>query len=491
MGQNTTAVIGSGFSSLTAATVLAKNGYKVTVFEKNDQPGGRARIFKANGYTFDMGPSWYWMPDVFESYYSIFGKTTKDFYDLKLLDPGFTIYFGKDDRMDIPASLDGIYALFEREEANGAEKLKQFLHEAEIKYKVAMSELVYMPSESITEFIRPSVIKNAPKLQLLSAFSKHAKKFFSNPRLLKLIEFPVIFLGATSNEIPAMYSLMNYAAFNLSTWYPMGGFSKITEAMVSIAKEHGVEFRLNEAVTGFTTENKSVKAIQTTKGTYNCNAVIGGADYAHVEDLLGENYRNYKANYWESKTFAPSSLIFYLGVNKKLPKLEHHTLFFDEELSLHSEEIYKNPQWPSKPLFYVCCSSKTDATVAPEGHENIFILMPLASGLEDNEALRQQYLNIILSRIENITGESIQNNIVYNRSFCIKDFVRDYNAYKGNAYGLASTLKQTAIFRPAIRNKKLKNFYYAGQLTLPGPGVPPAIISGQIAAGELMKKMIP
>lgn len=481
-------ITGAGFAGLASATILAKNGYDVTVFEKNEQAGGRARTLQAEGFIFDMGPSWYWMPDVFERYFELFGKSTRDFYELKLLDPAFTVFFGKDDKLQVPASTEEIYQLFEREEKNSAHKLRRFLEEAALKYKLAMSELVYLPAGSLLEFIQPSILLNLPRISLFTSFHAHARRFFTSERLLKLVEFPILFLGATSKETPALFSLMNHAAFNLSTWYPMGGFSKVTDGMLSIADEHRVTIKMGEAVTGFTINDSRVKTVCTTKGLYSCDAVIGASDYAHTEDLLGKRHRNYSSSYWNNKTFAPSALIFYLGVNKKLEQLTHHNLFFDEDFAKHAEEIYGHKQWPTKPLFYICCTSKTDPSTAPEGHENVFILMPLAPALHDDDATREKYFNIITSRIEKITGERIVDNIVYKKSYCIKDFVSDYNACNGNAYGLANTLKQTAIFRPAIRNKKVRNFFYCGQLTVPGSGVPPAIISGEIAARQLMKR---
>jgi phytoene desaturase len=481
-------VIGSGFAGLAAASVLAKAGMQVTVFEKNKQIGGRARTLETNGYFFDMGPSWYWMPDVFEDYFRLFDKMPSDFYDLKLLDPGFAIFFGKDDVMEVPATLEGIYALFDKEETNGADKLKKFLAEAELKYRLSMSELVYLPSESITEYMSAEVIKNAAHLHIFKSFHTHVRKYFKSPRLLKLMEFPVLFLGGSPRNIPALYSLMNYASIQLGTWYPMGGFSQITDAMAKVATDLGVEIRTDETVLKIHIENKKIKVVTTSQGNYTCDAIIGAADYNHTESLLNEAHSNYSDKYWDKKVMSPSCLIFYVGVNKKIKNLRHHNLFFDESLDVHTDEIYKNPQWPSKPLFYVCCTSKTDSSTAPEGHENVFILIPLAAGLQDNEVTREKYFDIVMNRLEYMMGEKIEEHIDYKKSYCINDFKADYNSYKGNAYGLANTLKQTAFMRPAIRNKKVDNLYYCGHLTVPGPGVPPALISGQIAANELLKK---
>lgn len=481
------AVIGSGFSGISAATTLAKEGHRVVVFEKNNETGGRARTLKSDGFVFDMGPSWYWMPDIYEDYFSAFNKRASDFYELKLLDPAFTIFFGKNDYIDVPNSTEKLFGLFDREEKGGAEKLKRFLADAEVKYKLAVKDLIYAPGNNIFEFFKFSVLKNILRLNVFSSFHSHTRKYFSNERLIQLIEFPVLFLGAVPRNTPALYSLMNYASFKLNTWYPIGGFSKVIESLITLAEDYGVEIRTNEAVKSVEVKNNNVHKIITEKGSFDFDAIIASSDYYHTEQLLQKKYRNYPDKYWTNKTLAPSCLIFYLGVSKKINNLRHHNLFFDESLDAHSEEIYVNPQWPDKPCFYVCCPSKTDNTVAPQGKENIFILMPIAPDINDDESLREKYFDIIINRMENILQENIKDEIEYKKSYCINDFMSDYNAFKGNAYGLANTLKQTAVLRPAIRSNKISNLFYAGHLTVPGPGVPPAIISGQIAAKELMK----
>ncbi|MGE5519989.1 MAG: phytoene desaturase family protein [Candidatus Dadabacteria bacterium] len=480
-------VIGSGFAGLAAATVLGKEGYQVTVLEKNEQAGGRARVLKENGYVFDMGPSWYWMPDIFEKYFSLFDRKPSDYYELIKLNPAFTIFFAGGERMDVPTSMQDLFTLFEQKEKGAAEKLKSFLDEAGVKYRLAVDELIYLPSLSLREFLKPAILKNIPKLSLFTRFDKHVRKYFKHPQLIQLMEFPVLFLGASSARTPSLYSLMNYASLTLSTWYPVGGFSKITGAMSKLAGELGVKIQTGEAVEGIQVKDGRINSLRTSKSSYSSQGIIGASDYAHTDQLLPPVNRNYSQRYWEKRTFSPSALIFYLGVNKKLVGLNHHNLFFDKDLDRHSHEIYNDPQWPSEPLFYVCCPSKTDDSVAPEGHENLFILVPLAAGLEDTNAVREKYFDMVMKRMEAITGESISTSIDYKKSYCINEFKSDYNAYKGNAYGLANTYLQTAFLRPSMRNKTVKNLVYAGQLTVPGPGVPPALISGQIAAEQMIK----
>ncbi|MCO5951093.1 phytoene desaturase family protein [Mucilaginibacter sp. RT5R15] len=483
-----TAVIGTGFAGLSAAAYLAQAGYSVTAYEKNNTVGGRARQLSANGYVFDMGPSWYWMPEVFEKFFQDFGYQPADFYELEQLNPGFTIVFGQDDTLSIPADFEQLCVLFESIEIGSAEKLRFFLKEAAYKYHTGMDKLVYKPGLSLWEFADWDLFKGVFKLQVFTAFSKHVRKFFKNPKLIALMEFPVLFLGAMPQETPALYSLMNYAGLKLGTWYPKGGFGKVIEGMQKVCEAQGVVFHTDSPVNHFQVVDGQIDHISTKYGDGHYDGVIASADYHHVEEqLLDPAFRNYDANYWSKRVMAPSSLIFYLGVKRRIEKLKHHTLFFDADLKLHAVEIYKDPKWPTKPLFYVCCPSKSDESVAPQGHENLFILMPLAPGIEDTDALREEYFSQIMERLEDYTRVPIRTALDYKKSYCVKDFKADYNSFKGNAYGLANTLMQTAHLKPSIKNKKVKNLFYAGQLTVPGPGVPPSIISGKVSAQLLIQ----
>jgi phytoene desaturase len=482
------AVIGSGFSGLSAAAYLAKAGCIVNVYEKNAEIGGRARQLTSSGYTFDMGPSWYWMPEVFEQFFSDFGYKASDFYELEQLDPGFTIVFGKQEVMNVPADYTALEELFESIEPGSAKQLALFLEEAAYKYRTGMNKLVHKPGLSLMEFADWDLIKGAFKLQVFTSFSKHIRRFFKDQRLITLMEFPVLFLGAMPEDTPALYSLMNYAGLKLGTWYPKGGFGKVIEGMQKVCEAQGVVFHIDSPVNHFQVVDGQIDHISTKYGDSHYDGVIASADYHHVEEqLLDPAFRNYDANYWSKRVMAPSSLIFYLGVTRRIEKLEHHTLFFDADLKLHAVEIYKDPKWPTKPLFYVCCPSKSDDNVAPKGHENLFILMPLAPGIEDTDALREEYFSQIMERLEDYTCVPIRTALDYKKSYCVKDFKADYNSFKGNAYGLANTLMQTAHLKPSIKNKKVKNLFYAGQLTVPGPGVPPSIISGKVSAQLLIQ----
>ena len=484
-------VIGSGFSGLSAAAYLSAAGHTVSVYEKNDTAGGRARQFTTeSGYVFDMGPSWYWMPGIFERFFNDFDFSVSDFYELKLLNPSFDVVFANQQTMSVPENYKELCNLFESIEKGSAGKLDKFMEEAKYKYETGMENLVYMPGLSVTEFADASLIKGALRLQVFTSFSKHVRKFFTHPKLIALMEFPVLFLGAMPQDTPALYSLMNYAGLKLGTWYPQGGFGKVIDAIVKIAKINGTTFNFNSPVQKIIAEDNLVKGIIVNGKKINCDAIVAAADYAYVEkELLAENYKNYDGDYWEKKTFAPSCLIYYIGLHKKIKFINHHTLFFEEDLLQHSKEIYKDPQWPTAPLFYVCCPSQTDESVAPAGHENLFLLMPIAPGLPDTETLREKYYSIMMKRLQKHIGENIEDNIDYKKSYCVNNFIEDYHSYKGNAYGLANTLMQTAILKPKIKNKKIKNLFYAGQLTVPGPGVPPSLISGKIAAQQLLKHL--
>ncbi len=490
MSQKKVVVIGSGFAGLSAATHLAANSCLVTLVEKNNSPGGRARKFEHQGFVFDMGPSWYWMPDVFDSYFAHFGKKTSDYYDLLRLDPSYAVVYGENDILNIPADLDEFKAMFEALEPGAGTRLEEFLAQAKYKYEVGIHDLVTKPSRSIFEFTSPGLLVDMIRMDIFQSMSRHVRKYFSHEKIIRLMEFPVLFLGETADNIPALYSLMNYADIALGTWYPMGGMHEIIKGMVSLAEEKGVKFRLDAEVEEIEIENGIAKRVRLKSGEkIEADVVVAGADYHHVDKhLINPKYSNYTEEYWDKRVMAPSSLLFYIGVNKRLNNLKHHNLFFDEPLGPHADAIYKNPRWPEKPLFYASVPSITDPSVAPEGMENLFLLIPLAPDLEDSEETREKYYGIIMDRLEKISGQEIRPHVIYKRSYAHSDFKADYHAFKGNAYGLANTLLQTAILKPSLKNKKVKNLYYTGQLTVPGPGVPPSLISGHVVAKEVLKE---
>jgi phytoene desaturase len=478
-------IIGSGFSALSASCYLAKLGHDVSVYEKNDSIGGRARQLKIDGFTFDMGPSWYWMPDVFDRFFADFGKKTTDYYELIKLSPAYRVYYGINDFISIADNLDEIAAKFEEIELGSGKKLHEFISDAKNNYDIAIKDLVYRPGVSPLELI---TTKTAMKVgQFLSNISKDVRKKFKNQRLIQILEFPVLFLGAKPSDTPSFYSFMNYADFGMGTWHPKTGMYDVVLAMESLAIELGVKFHVNSNIEKINIDNNTATSIVINGKKINADVILSGADYHHTETLLDENYRQYPEKYWESRVFAPSSLLFYVGFNKKIDNISHHALFFDVDFNQHAKDIYDEPKWPDEPLFYANFPSKTDESAAPIGKESGFFLVPLAPGIHDSEELREQYFEKIIDRFESLTQQEIRKSIIFKKSFCKNDFVSDYNSYKGNAYGMANTLFQTAFLRPKLKSKKVKNLYFTGQLTVPGPGVPPALISGKLVS-QLIEK---
>ncbi|GHC64723.1 phytoene desaturase family protein [Ulvibacter litoralis] len=480
------AIIGSGFSSLAAACYLAKEGNHVTIYEKNAAIGGRARQLKTQGFTFDMGPTWYWMPDVFERFFADFSKKPSDYYELIKLNPAYRVYFGDNDSISIEDTLEKIKIAFEKEEKGASKKLQKFINQAQDNYNIAIKDLVYRPGVSILELVTPATAKKIG--QFFSTIQKEVRKEFNNPRLIAILEFPVLFLGAKPSNTPAFYSFMNYADFGLGTFHPKNGMFSVIKGMQLLAESLGVTIKTYQNVTEIKVTDKKASAIVVNDQTIKVDVVVSGADYHHTETLLPSNFRQYSEAYWDKKTFAPSSLLFYVGFSKKVEQVDHHTLFFDVDFKKHSEEIYDTPKWPTEPLFYASFPSKTDDTVAPEGKEAGIFLIPLAPGLTDTQEIREDYFNKIMERFEKRTNQDIKKYVIFKESFCINDFISDYNSYKGNAYGLANTLLQTAFLRPKLKSKKVQNLFFTGQLTVPGPGVPPALISGKLTAALVQKE---
>ncbi len=484
-------VAGSGVAGMSAACFLARDGHTVTVAEKLSAPGGRVRQLKENGFTFDMGPSWYWMPDVFERFFQAFGKKTSDYYTLRRLDPSYRVYF-EEGVTDIPASYAQLQEWFEQVEPGSSRQLDKFVKEAAYKYRIGMQKLVYKPGKSFTEFLDIEVIRNVFRLDVFRNMRSHVAAHFQHPKLRQLLEFPVLFLGAMAEQIPALYSLMNYADIIGGTWYPEGGMYKIAEAQYSLAKELGVQFLFNTPVEGFELRDGKTTGVRVNHNgqlqVLPADVVVSGADYHFTEQLLPEAYRSYSTAYWDKRVMAPGCLLYYVGLNRKLQNITHHTLFFDTPFEQHAQEIYATPQWPGQPLFYACASSVTDASVAPAGCENLFLLVPVAAGLTgDDAALRERYFDLLIQRLEHHWQQPVRKHIVYQKSYGLTNFIADYNSFKGNAYGLANTLLQTAVLKPKCQSAKVKNLFYTGQLTVPGPGLPPSLISGELVAGEVVK----
>ena len=479
-------IIGSGFSSLSAACYLAKQGYNVSVYEKNNDFGGRARQLKENGFTFDIGPSFYWMPDIFDRFFNDFNKKTSDYYELTKLNPAYSVYFDENNSIPIEDSLEKICNRFEKIETGSSIKLKKFILNARENYIVAVLDLIYkMPGESPLELVTIDTIKKVK--YFLTNIRREVRKDFKNHMLRAILEFPVLFLGAKPSDTPAFYNFMNYADFGLGTFQPKNGFYDVVQAMIKLGESLGVSFYNNSNVTKVITEKNKVIGLEINEKIIKSDIVVSGADYNFTEKLLPKNLRQYSDKYWDKRTLAPSALLFYIGFNKKLNNIEHHNLIFDTDFDQHAVEIYDNPKWPTNPLLYASFTSKTHKHTAPEGCENGVFLIPIAPNLDDNKETRKKYLDILIKKLEKVTKQNLKSNIIYLKSYCVNDFVDDYNSYKGNAYGLANTLLQTAFLRPKLRSKKVSNLYFCGQLTVPGPGVPPALVSGKLVSDLILK----
>ncbi|NTU46997.1 phytoene desaturase [Candidatus Roizmanbacteria bacterium] len=490
MKKNKVIIIGAGLGGLTAACYLAKAGCEVTILEKNSWVGGRIQTWKEQGFTIDMGPSWYWMPQVFEDFFADFGTSVSDYYQLKRLNPSYRIYF-KDEAVDLPADQDELCDLFERYETGAGNKLKRLLSETKRVYQIAMRSFIPKSYHSFFDVLTPSLFQEG--FRILSTYNgfqsveSYLSSFFKHPKLIKMLEFPIFFLGGSSSEIPAVYSIMNHVDMDQGTWYPIGGMAKVGSAFQKLAESLGVKIYLNEEVVSLPVHQSRITQVVTTKQTCEADYVISNADYPYTENtLLSPENQSYSPSYWEKRALAPSAFLVYLCLNKKVTRLLHHTLFFHTDWDAHNQNLFQKPKWPENPLYYVSCPTKTDPTLAPKDQDILVILIPLAAGLEDNPSLRETYYNKVLRDLEDTTGEPIRDSIRAKKIYALNDFIQDFHAFKGNAYGLAQTLWQTALFRPSNRSKKIKNLSYTGQFTVPGIGLPMVVISGKLAAHELL-----
>lgn len=481
--QKNAVIIGAGFGGLASAALLAKRGYAVTVLEMHDQPGGRARVWKSDGFSFDMGPSWYMSPDVFETFFATFGKKPSDYYQLERLDPAYRMFFGKGDFHDLSPDFEKNVALFESLEPGAGEQLRKYIDVAEYQYRVSKEEFLYKRYQSFRDFFSWKLLLEGTQLHVFENLAKYTGRFFKNHKLRQMLEYAMVFLGGAPNNTPAIYALINYVDMKLGIWYPIGGFGAVARGFEKLATEHGATFRYNAEVAAIETAGNHVTGVRLVSGeVVPADLVLANGDYHHLDTaLLPEDKRSYTASWWSKRTVAPSAFLLYVGIKGKMPSLAHHNLFVENDWQPHFDAIFNKPGWPDKPSYYVCVPSKTDTSVAPADGENLFILMPVASGIEDTDAIRAQYAEYLISHLESVTGESIKDRIVVQRIYSQKDFKKDYHAFKGTALGLAHTLMQTAIFRPSPKSKKLENLYYAGQFTHPGIGVPMTVISATVA----------
>jgi phytoene desaturase len=481
------AVVGSGFGGLSTACYLADAGFDVTVIEKNDGLGGRASVLEAEGFKFDMGPSWYLMPDVFERFFDHFGHAPEDFYDLERLDPHYRIFFKDGDTVDITADREEMYDLFDSYEQGAGDALAEYLDTSEEHYGVAMEQFIYEDRPRLRDWVDLDVMRAAPiGLQLLGTMDDYVADYFENPKLRQIMQYTLVFLGGAPTNTPAIYNMMSHVDFNLGVYYPENGLQSVVDACVELGEGMGVEYVTGAEVTeilnrrdGFTVESEA--------GAFDVDYVVSNADYAHTErELLPEHERQYDDDYWESRTYSPSAFLLYLGVEGDVEPLEHHTLVLPTDWDPHFEQIFDDPAWPEDPAYYLCVPSKTDDSVAPEGHSNLFALVPIAPGLDDTEAVRTWYRDLVLDDVAEHTGVELRDRIVFEEQFSVSEFADRYNSMQGTALGLAHTLRQTALFRPSRRSEASPGLYYTGSYTTPGIGVPMCLISGEHTANALI-----
>lgn len=474
-------VIGGGIAGLASAALLGKSGYDVTLVEKNKQLGGRARVYKEKGFTFDMGPSWYMMPDAFENFFALFGKKPSDFYTLKKLSPHYKIYFSADDSYEISDDKQKNIALFNSIEEGSGRALDTFLEDSKRIYTIAMNDLVTINYSSLFDSRLLKAIKHLPGMGLFQMYHAYIKERFSSPKLQKILEFTTVFLGGSPYNMPAFYRLIAHTDFNLHIWYPMGGMYKVIEALITLCHEYNVTIKTDESVTSIDVDDGVAKSVMTTRATYEADYVVSNADYAFSEiSLLKKKYQTYDESYWKKRTYAPSAFLLYLGIKGKIENARHHTLYFDPSWEFHFDDIFESSKWPESPSYYVNIPTKTDPSVAPPGCETMIVLVPISSTLKDDDKTRQDFADQIITHFEKLTGQKISDRILVKKIYSQRDFAADYNAYSGTAFGLAHTLSQTAIFRVKNKSQKVKNLYYAGQYTNPGIGLPTSLISAEI-----------
>lgn len=478
-----TVVVGAGVSGLATAALLAKSGRKVTVLEKNPTIGGRARVLRRNGYTFDMGPSWYMMPDEFETYFRLFGKSVSDFYDLVKLRTHYKVFFPGGRSYVITEDLDANVDLFERTEQGAGRALRRFVETSRRIYERAMAELVRLDYESLAPLLKPRVLKDLLSFRLTETYHHHVSRHFRHPDLQKIMEFMTVFLGGSPYNTPAFYNLVAHVDFNLGSWYPQGGMHEVPKALASLCHAYGADILTETEVHRCEVRQGRAVALETDRGTFTADEFVMSADYEFCEtDLLDRRWQSYPQPWWDRRVLAPSCFLMYIGLEGKIGRLEHHNLYFDDSWERHFADVYDLSRWPDTPSYYIHVPSKTDPSMAPPDGETVFVLVPIAAGLRSDEPFRRSFADRILRHIETVTGEPMRDRIRTMTLFTVEDFERDYHAFKGAAFGMAHTLLQTAVFRCRNRSRKVPNLFYTGQYANPGVGVPTCLISAQITA---------
>lgn len=484
-------IIGAGVGGLATACILGQAGYKVTIYEKNSQAGGRAGTFTAEGFTFDTGPSWYLMPDVFEHFFELLGENAGELLKLKRLEPSYRVFY-KDKlfgAVDIFGELERDGSTLEALEPGARNKLRGYLEKSTYQYNLAMNRFLYKNYDSLADFFTPDMLLRSLRLNVFTTMQKYVSRHFSSAEVQKIMQYPLVFLGASPNNAPALYSLMSHIDFKQGTFYPEGGMYKLTETLVALAKARGVNIICDTPVAAISANGgKAMGVILKDGSRIEADIVISNADIAHTElELLKPQYRSYSDRYFSKRTMAPGALLLYLGVKKEFPNLSHHNLVFSQDWSANFKAIFETKRWPGDPSFYVCNPSKTNSGVAPKKHENLFVLVPIPARTDYKEQELEKYSEWILNTMERVMHlDSLKENIVYKKIYCSKNFQEEFNSYQGSALGFAHTLRQTAVFRPSNKSKKLSNLFYVGAGTTPGIGLPMCLISAQLVYKRLI-----
>ena len=483
-------IIGGGIGGLATAAMLAKSGYDVTLLEKNEQLGGRASVRKIGGFTFDMGPSWYLMPEIFEHWFELMGEKVSDHLNLVRLEPSYRVIFeGRSKPVDIYSDLERDSKTVEALEPGAAKKLKAYLAVSKKKYEIATQRFLYKNYSGLTDFLAVDMITEGPKLSIFSSMNTYVSRHFKTIEMQQLLQYTLVFLGSSPYSTPALYSLMSHVDFVQGVYYPMGGFGSLVNAMVTIGRQAGATYRTDTPVARILASNGQATGVVLESGeTIQADIVISNTDPYHTETkLLAPKERSYSDRYWAKRTLAPSALLIYLGVEGRVPELTHHNLRFSRDWRHNFKQIFDEPAWPDNPSIYISAASVTDPTVAPKNHENLMILVPIAAKLNYTEAELESYSEKVITLLAHeFKIPDLGSRIVVKELFSVKDFESRYNAQGGTALGLAHTLFQTAVFRTDTVSKKLSNLYYVGASTNPGIGVPICLISAELVYKRLI-----
>ncbi|WP_243074598.1 phytoene desaturase family protein [Microbacterium sp. SS28] len=493
-------VVGGGIAGLASAALLGSEGWDVTLVEARDEVGGRAGSWESEGFRFDTGPSWYLMPEVFDHFFRLLGTTAADELDLVPLTPAYRIYTeGEASPLDVVSGRDAATSLFESVEPGAGKRLDAYLDSAADAYELSISRFLYDSYESTAGLRDPELLRRLPRLAplLTRTLASHVERRFEDLRLRQILGYPAVFLGGSPYGVPSLYHLMSHLDLDEGVLYPRGGFVEIIRAVERLARAQGVVIETGTAVAQIQTEDAVATGIRLADGrTIEADLVVSTADLHHTETrLLPPELQTYPEQWWDKRTPSPGALLLLLGVEGELPELSHHTLLFTRDWRENFERIFgRDSGIPDPASLYICKPSATDDTVAPAGHENIFVLVPvpadplLGRGGEDGDgdARIEKAADAVIAQISQWCGiPDLAERIVLRRTIAPGDFAADLNSWRGNALGLAHTLTQSAVFRPRNVSSRVDSLMYAGGSALPGIGLPMCLISAELVVKRL------